>query len=287
MIRIGSVLLLIIWLAVAGCVSPPISPPGSSSSLQALETALLFHPVTATESWLVPPPNERVEDVRLRTADGVRIHAWWFPCQDSHGAVLFCHGNAGNLSHWTPLMVALRNTLGLSILIIDYPGYGHSEGTPSEAGCYAAADVAYDWLIQAQGLPPSEIVLMGESLGGGVATDLAVRRSHRALVLVKTFTSIPEMARKQAFTSASASLVRNRFDNLAKIGRCRSPILIAHGDRDRVIPLSEGQKLYAAAPQPKEFLLLEGCNHNDPYPAEFFAVLARFVSLTRTPARAP
>jgi fermentation-respiration switch protein FrsA (DUF1100 family) len=276
MIRMGSLAALVICLALTptGALS---SPQSGWSPGKMLETSLLFHPAKATESWIVPPANIHVENVWLRSADGTRIHAWWFPRQDSQGALLFCHGNAGNLSHWTPTIVALMNLLGQSILIFDYPGYGRSEGRPSEAGCYAAGDAAYDWLIQNQRILPERIVLFGESLGGGVATDLAVRRTHRALILVKTFTSIPDMARKQALSSASASLVQNRFDNLAKIGRCPSPILIAHGDRDRVIPVSQGQKLYEAAPRPKQFFLMKGCDHNDPYPPQFFAAVAKFL----------
>ncbi len=159
----------------------------------------------------------------------------------------------------------------------DYPGYGRSEGKPSEPGCYAAADAAYNWLVEAKRIPPEWISLCGESLGGGVATGLAARKPHRALVLTKTFTSVPDMARKTALASASASLVRNQFDNLAKIGRCSGPIFIAHGDRDRLIPLSQGQRLFQAAPQPKEFFLLKGCDHNDPYPPDFYSALVKFL----------
>jgi fermentation-respiration switch protein FrsA (DUF1100 family) len=187
----------------------------------------------------------------------------------------FLPRNAGNLSFWAPLITALSNKLDQPILIFDYPGYGRSDGQPDEAGCYSAGDAAYDWLVHNQRIPPEQITLFGESLGGGVATDLAVRRPYRALVLVKTFTSIPAMARKGLLTSASASLVHNSFDNLAKINRCRGPIIIAHGDRDRLIPLSQGQQLYQKAPQPKQFILLKGSDHNDPYPREFFAELAQ------------
>ena len=174
-------------------------------------------------------------------------------------------------------MASLVNKLGQSVLIFDYPGYGRSEGKPSEPGCYAAADAAYNWLVEAKRIPPEWITLFGESLGGGVATDLAARKPHRALVLTKTFTSVPDMARKTALASASASLVRNQFDNLAKIGRCSGPIFIAHGDRDRLIPLSQGQRLFQAAPQPKEFFLLKGCDHNDPYPPDFYSALVKFL----------
>jgi len=233
--------------------------------------------VKATKSWVAPPGDMHVEDVWLRGSEGTVIHAWWLGREGSRGAILFCHGNAGNLSSWAPLATTLSNTLSQPILIFDYPGYGRSEGKPSEAGCYAAADAAYDWLVHSQGITPERITLFGESLGGGVATDLALRRSHRALVLAKTFTSIPDMARTRLLTSASASLVHNSFDNLSKIDRCPGPIFIAHGDHDRLIPLPQSQQLYQRAPEPKRFFLLKSCDHNDPYPPEFFTALAQFL----------
>jgi fermentation-respiration switch protein FrsA (DUF1100 family) len=278
MFRIGSSLGLLVTLGWVG-VSVGQSSPSSSrwSPGQAIETSLLFHPIKASEGWVTPPANSPVEDVWLKAEDGNRIHAWWLPRAEAQGVILFCHGNAGNLSYWRPEIVALANKLGQSVLIFDYPGYGRSEGKPSESGCYAAALAAYDWLVQSPRVPPEWITIFGESLGGGVATDLAVRKPHRALVLTKTFTSVPDMARKTVLASASASLVRNHFDNLSKIGRCSSPVFIAHGDRDRLIPLSQGQTLFKAAPQPKQFFLLKGCDHNDPYPADFYMALVKFL----------
>jgi fermentation-respiration switch protein FrsA (DUF1100 family) len=267
-------LLGVLVIALAGA---QFSSSSNRSPGEALESSLLFHPVKATEGWIKPPASLHVEDVWLRSTDGTPIHAWWLPSQGSQGAILFCHGNAGNLSYWTPVTETVSSTLSQSILIFDYPGYGRSGGKPSEAGCYAAADAVYDWLVQKQHISPEQIILFGESLGGGVATDLAVRRPHRALILVKTFTSIPDMARKGVLTSASAALVKNQFDNLAKIGRCAPPIFIAHGDHDRIIPLSQGQELFESAPRPKQFFLLKGCDHNDPYPPEFFAALRKFL----------
>jgi len=265
MFRITNLIVLLVVVVSVGIALAQSSPSSSGwSPGQVLETSLLFHPIKAKEGWIAPPSNLPVEDVWLKAADGNRIHAWWLARDGSRGAILFCHGNGGNLSYWRPAMVALVNHLGQSVLIFDYPGYGRSEGKPSEAGCYAAADAAYLWLVQTQRIPGERITLFGESLGGGVATDLAARKPHRALVLTKTVTSIPDMAKKSLLSSASASLVHNQFDNLAKIGRSTGPIFIAHGDRDRLIPLAQGQKLYQAAPEPKQFFLMKGCDHNDP-----------------------
>jgi fermentation-respiration switch protein FrsA (DUF1100 family) len=272
------------WLALAGglvAVSAAVGWTFPWRPLQTLENSLVFHPTRASESWVNPPPELRVEDFWLTTVNGTRIHAWWVPAWNASGAMLYCHGNAGNLSHRLGNIIQLSTMLGQSVLIFDYPGYGKSDGSPSEAGCYAAGEAAYAWLTETKQIPPMEIVLFGESLGGGVATELALHRPHCALVLVKTFTSVPNMARGSWLTSASASMVHNEFDNLAKIGRCPGPVYIAHGDRDHVIPLAQGQQLYKAAPSPKRFFLFKGAGHNDPLPADFLADLAEFLTSTK------
>jgi fermentation-respiration switch protein FrsA (DUF1100 family) len=238
------------------------------------ENWLVYQPSAAEAGWK-PAAGQGLEEVRLTAADGTAIHALWAPQPGAELALLYCHGNAGSLLHRPGAVVELRKALGLSVLIFDYPGYGFSAGKPSEAGCYAAADAAYDWL--AQRLPPEKIVLDGKSLGGGVAVDLAVRRPHHALVLMKTFTALPDVAQAQLPWLPARWLMRNRFDNLAKIGRCPRPIFMAHGDRDELVPISMGQRLYEAAPSPKQFYLMAGTDHNAPVPPGCLAALAGFL----------
>jgi fermentation-respiration switch protein FrsA (DUF1100 family) len=245
-----------------------------------LENALVYHPSRETDSWEPPPANVVVEEVWVQTPDGTRIHGWWFPCEGAKGALLYAHGNAGNLSHRGPVAPFLMQALGTSVLLFDYPGYGKSTGKPSEAGCYAATDAMYDWLTQTQHLPPENIILFGKSLGGGPATELAVRRAHRALVLVKCFTSIPDMAQSQFPFLPARWLVRNRFDNLEKIGKCTRPVVIAEAERDEMIPNWMGHKLYEAAHEPKRYFLLENSSHNDVLPASFLTGLADFLRET-------
>lgn len=245
-----------------------------------LENWLLYYPVRATQDWQ-PPPNARVQDLFLETADGVRIHAWWCPTPDwqpEQGAMLYCHGNAGNLSHRAGTIARWQQHLEMAVLIFDYPGYGQSEGSPSEAGCYAAAEAAYDWLTQTQHVPPERILLYGGSLGGGVAVELAHRRPHRALVLVSAFTSIPDMAQQLYPWLPARWLVRNRFENLAKIGQCTQPAFIAHGSADGLVPYAQGERLFAAASEPKQFFCLEGCGHNDAPTADFYAACRAFLA---------
>lgn len=248
--------------------------------LMLLENWLVYHPTSARAYWL-PPPNPRVQDVELRTADGARLHAWWCPTvnwEPAQGALLYCHGNAGNLSYRSSSVVQWHEAFGVAVLIFDYPGYGKSEGSPSEAGCYAAADAAYAWLTQEQRVPADQILIYGKSLGAGVAVDLASRHPHQALILAKAFTSLPDMAQSLYPWLPARWLVRNKFDNLAKIGQCTRPIFVAHGAPDSLIPLDHGQRLFDAANEPKHFLAMPGIDHNDPLPVEFFAELGAFLA---------
>ena len=195
-----------------------------------------------------------------------------------HRRVLYFHGNAGNLSYRGNFVNIMGKELKESVLIIDYPGYGKSSGKPSEPGCYAAADAAYEWLTVSQSIPRDNILLYGASIGGGVAVDLASRKPHRALILVKTFTSAPDVGQGRLPFLPVHWLMHNRFDSLSKLPRCKQPIFIAHGDADTVVPFSHGQRLFKAAVAPKEFLLLPGADHNDQVPWEFFTSLKAFLA---------
>jgi pimeloyl-ACP methyl ester carboxylesterase len=254
---------------VAGCTS--------------LEDSLLFHPVaTSPADWHAPLPP--LQDLELRTADGNKIHARWCPHPNARGAVLYCPGNAGNLEGRTSAIRELCQALGESVLIFDYPGYGRSDGKPSEASCCAAADAACRWLVESKHIAADRIILYGESLGGGVAVEQASRGPHRALVLVRTFASIPAVA--QAHFSTIAVLATNRFDNIARLGQCKQPAFIAQADKDRIIPFEHGERLRAACAGPTEFHRLRDLDHNDPLPESFYASLRQFLR-TRAPVAGP
>ncbi len=243
-----------------------------------LERNLVFRPRSAAESWK-PPINSATQNIALRSADGTHLHAWWLPGHDrAAGAFLIAHGNGGNLSTRGHLAADLRRATGAGILLFDYPGYGKSEGKPTEEGCYAAGEAAFAWLTEHEGFPANRIVLLGESLGGGTAVELATRHDHRALVLIFTFTSLPAVAKTHFPFLPSNQMMRTRFDNLKKIGRCLRPVFIAHGPLDRVVPFSHGLALFNAANSPKEFLQMEGLGHTLPRDEVFCAPLARFLN---------
>jgi uncharacterized protein len=249
---------------------------GAILVLMLLENWLVYRPAGPAD-W-TQPPSPLVKDVEFASAAGDKIHGWWLPHEGATGAVLYFHGNAGNLSWRGNTLSILRQQLGEPVLIIDYPGYGKSSGRANEAGCYAAADAAYDWLTKTQGIAAENILLYGASLGGGVAVDLASRKPCRAMILVKTFTSAPDVGQQVLPFLPIRWIMRNRFDSLSKIERCKQPLFMAHGDADRVVPFYQGEQLYDAAPGPKKFLRLPGADHNDPLPYEFFASLKKFLA---------
>jgi hypothetical protein len=247
--------------------------------LLCLEDRLLYLPGSAAD-WLPPPSGLPVQDVELTARDGNRIYAWWSRPENwrpADGAVLFCHGNGGNLSHRGWALRPWHDPMRMAVLLFDYPGYGRSGGKPTEAGCYAAADAAYDWLVEAQQVPGERILLYGGSLGGGVATDLAVRRPHRALVLVSAFTSVPDMAQQRYPWLPARWLVHNRFDNLGKIASCRGPVFITHSKADGLIPFAQAERLFAAAGGPKQFVAMADYPHIDSPAAAVFPALRRFL----------
>lgn len=263
----------------------------SGNGCRVVEDRAVFRPTHAPE----PPagadgirlasadPVRRAYPIDLTTADGTPVRAWWCPVPGAGGAVLYCHGNAGDLTDRAEPVARVMGELGESVLVFDYPGFGRSGGRPSEAGCYAAADAGYDWLA-AHGFPPGRITVVGVSLGGGVAVDLAARRPARALVLVKTFTSVPDVVAHHLPWVPADRLVRNRFDSLDKIGRCRQPTFVASGTKDQLIPYRHGERLAAAAGGPTTFHPLPGSDHDDPLTPDFFAALRGFLETAAPPA---
>ena len=201
------------------------------------------------------------EEVSLHTADGVKLHAWWVPVLNSRGTVLLAHGNAGNISHRLGY-VSMFSRLGYSVLLFDYRGYGTSGGNPSEAGTYRDAESAWQHLTEARKLKARDIVIVGESLGGGVAAWLAVKYPPRALILASTFTSVPDLGAKVYPWLPVRLLARIEYANLARVPLVEAPVLIAHSPNDDIIPFAHGEALFAAARAPKQFLALSG-GHND------------------------
>jgi pimeloyl-ACP methyl ester carboxylesterase len=245
--------------------------------LGALGDAMLYHPARYPDGPWESQQSLGAEDVWLTAADGKRIHGWFVPAasgmppqqngdessslsSEKSGIVtLYLHGNAGNISHRGDKLSALAQA-GTSVLIIDYRGFGKSDGRPNESGLYLDADAAYGELLR-RGYLPEQIMLYGESLGTGVATDLAVRDSCAALVLEAPFPSIGDVASR--VVPVLGPLVVSGFETGKKIGGVTVPILVIHGNLDEVVPYDLGQAVFAAANEPKQFWTIEGGHHND------------------------
>jgi fermentation-respiration switch protein FrsA (DUF1100 family) len=245
-----------------------------------IERRLVFRPATQAASWVEAPPGLRARDVWLSLPQGVVAHGWW--CEPEgwlpgQGAVLYSHGNAGNLSGRAESVRRWLTLMRQAVLIYDYPGYGRSSGKPSEPGCNAAGEAGLDWISRDRGVSMERIVLYGGSLGGGIAVELATRRPYRALVLVSAFTSVPDMAGREYPWLPVRRFIRNRFDNLARIGRCPGRVFIAHGTADSYVPFSMGEQLYAATREPKRFFPMVGHEHHHSPGPEFYTELQRFL----------
>jgi hypothetical protein len=204
--------------------------------------------------------NLAYEDVRLTTSDGVAIAAWYVEAAPERGVLLFCHGNAGNISHRLD-SIKIFNSLGLSVLIFDYRGYGQSQGSPSEQGTYEDAAAAWQYLVTVRQKDPQKIILFGRSLGAAVAAETACRNSPAGLIMESCFTSVPDLGQKLYPWLPVRLLARLQYAAAARVGAAACPVLIIHSPDDEIVPYEHGRRLYAQARQPKEFLAIRG-SHN-------------------------
>jgi hypothetical protein len=221
-------------------------------------------------------------EVEFFTADRVRLHGWLIPAREARGVILFCHGNAGNISHRLET-IDIFHRLGYTTFIFDYRGYGRSDGTPSEEGTYLDAEAAWDYLVRQEKTAPAEIIVFGRSLGGAIAAQLAARVTPRACVLESAFTSAGDMAADMYPLFPARLLCRFDYDTEAAVRRIRCPLLIIHSPEDDIVPFDHGRRLFAAAGEPKTFLRIHG-NHNAGFllsGKEYETGLADFLHRTR------
>jgi hypothetical protein len=223
-----------------------------------LLNALLFFP----ERKLLATPQTTHEEVAIETEDGERLHAWWIPAAERPiGHVLFCHGNGGNIGDRV-LHAALLHRAGLDVLLFDYRGYGRSTGRASEEGTYRDASAARAALLARREVDAGHVLYVGESLGGGVAIALAHEAPPAGVVLVSTFTSVRDMARRH-YPFVPAAVVPDAYPSLRLVGDLHAPLLVLHGDRDELVPLMFGEALFEAATCPKDMVVFPGVAHND------------------------
>lgn len=221
------------------------------------------------------------EEVYYTTADGVSIGAWFVAAGNDAPVMLWCHGNAGNISHRAH-NVALLVPWGISVFIFDYRGYGASGGTITEEGLYEDAFSAYRHLTQNRGVPHRRIAVFGRSLGGPVAVDLAARTHPSCLVLESTFPNLSDAVGSIYPGMGFERLLSMRFSADEKINRIKCPVMFLHGDEDEIIAIELGRSLFARAADPKTFYVIRGALHNDTYEVggdTYFRTLTDFIKM--------
>lgn len=233
-------------------------------AIRSIENRFIYFPPKHPRGFPAPPSFSGVQcqEVWLRTKDGIDLNARYFPCRASRKAILWFHGNAEDIgTGFSELKFYLR--LGLNLLAVDYRGYGKSSGSPSEEGLYLDADAAYHHLTENHHIRPEDVVLLGHSLGGVVAIDLASRRKCGGLIVESSLTNARDMVRRILGFSLFGYIPKARFDSLSKIARVHTSTLIVHGTQDELTPFSMGEQLFESAPEPKSFFPLPGAGHNN------------------------
>lgn len=264
--------------------------------VMAFEDKLIYFPAKYPDGlWQIDEhqPREgditpKIEDSHFAAADGVKLHGWyctpvrWVAGQPvpipAEMVILWFHGNAGNISHRYEMIRAMLN-LPLRILIIDYRGYGKSEGKPSESGLYLDAKAAWNHLVEDRKIKPDRIIVFGKSLGGVPAIDLASKVEPAGLIVQSSFTSAGDMA-ASILPFLPRMLIHSKMDSISKIKEVGCPKLFIHSQADEVVPYKLGRRLFEAAPEPKEFYEVKGSPHNSTYIVggkPYFEVLSSFV----------
>jgi uncharacterized protein len=250
--------------------------------VRVFESRLIFfpnYPERLDGDW--HPRDLNVEDVWITTSDGVKLHAWWIPGDKARFTFLAFHGNASNMANRAPIYEFLRGTPA-NVFALEYRGYGHSEGSPSETGVYLDAEAAYEYLVNTKRADPKTIISFGQSLGSAVATHLAARRRVAGVVLEAPFPSASRVACKFFwFLPGVSLLVHGQLNTQVWLREVHAPVLIVHCSQDPVIPFQFGREVYDAALPPKNFLQINGYCHEESSqigPTQYRTALQEFLN---------
>ena len=228
-----------------------------------MQASLIFYPHLPSRKLTASPADIDLEyeSVSIETSDQIILHGWFVPAPEEKGTLLFFHGNAGNISHRLD-SIKIFNDLGLSALIIDYRGYGLSQGEITESGTYLDAEAAWNYLTETRKIPSKKIVIWGRSLGAAIAAHSAAQHTPGALILESAFTSVPDMAAKMYPYFPVRLLSRFQYNTKDILPAVNCPVLIIHSPGDEVIPFENGLQLYRSAREPKRILEIKG-SHNE------------------------
>jgi len=228
-----------------------------------MQTGLIFYPNMPGRKLVATPENIGLsyQNVELVTVDGIKLHGWFIPHTKAKGTVLFFHGNAGNISHRLD-SIKIFHRLELNVFIIDYRGYGQSEGKISEKGTYRDAEAAWNYLNNVQDISGKQIIIFGRSLGASIASWLASKHTPAALIIESGFTSVPSMGQRLYPFLPIRWLSQYKYNTQQYVKNITCPVMVAHSKNDEIIPYEEGRDIFNAAAEPKQFLEMRG-GHND------------------------
>lgn len=265
----------------SGCRSPVLAQQDSepkAKPVPTLDERLLFFPSKfPLGDW--EPKQLRFEDVYFTAEDGTKLHGWYCPAEDPKAVVLVAHGNAGHVASRAPWLKYLQEQAKVSVFMFDYRGYGRSEGQPTVEGAIQDAVAARAKLCELAKVQDSEMLLMGESLGGAIVVQLAAKSQPRGLILQSTFSSLRDIADFH-FPSLAWVVPPEKLNSAAAIANYKGELLISHGTKDETIPFALGEKIFQNANEPKEFLSIENVGHNDWMTESYLKKLDEFIERT-------
>ena len=223
------------------------------------------------------------EDVSFESADGTKLHGWYFEHPNPRAHVLFCHGNGEHVGYLGGEIKSLSEHFGISIFAFDYRGYGKSEGKPFEQGVVEDGIAAQAWLAERNNIQPADVVLHGRSLGGGVAVNLAGNVGARALIAERTFHSMVEIGARKYPIFPVRWVMRNRYPSSEHIAKFNGPLVQVHGEADSLVPIESAEQLFAACPSVKKsFIRVPGMGHNGQAPDEFYVAIDAMLESLQT-----
>ena len=253
-----------------------------------VENLYVFYPQTELE--MTPEDlHLNYRNVYFHSKDGERLHGWFFSSDNDAPVILYCHGNACNISNLLEYTGLLMKK-DLQVLLFDYRGYGKSTGSPSENGIYMDTQAAYDYLVNKEKIPSDKIVLAGHSIGAAAAIDTATKNHVRSIIIESAFTSTKDMSKKIFPMNLISFLLPANYNNLEKIAKISVPKLFIHGQEDEIVPFEMGKKLFAISMEPKYFYPIKGAGHNDTFVIggeRYFKIIADFAYNSRLDASAP